>query len=192
MLVMATDRIYLYVPPEEYAGVAACGASWDDDAKSWYVPDRLSPAAFSRWLGDEGADDFEFGVWSDEAFVASVSTECVQCRREITVICLYCESGLDVERGERLARFTVSNIWAMDEALAAALARWPWFRREEGVDIGCFVNHCSHCGAAQEDFRLHSEPGDVFFDVAAAGVGSVVLVPLVGRVRFSGDYGFGV
>jgi hypothetical protein len=44
------DRIYLYVPPEEYAGVEAYGASWDEDAKCWYVPEwkisRNGPARF--------------------------------------------------------------------------------------------------------------------------------------------------
>jgi hypothetical protein len=188
---MAMDRIYLYVPPEEYAGVEAYGASWDEDAKCWYVPEHLSPAVFSRWVEDEGS---EFGISSDEAFVVSAKGECVQCRREIEVVCIYCESGVDVERDEPLMRFTVSAIWAIDEVLAAALARWPLFRRElrEDIDEGCFANHCAHCGAVQEDYRLHSEPGDVFFNVAEAEPGSIALVPLTGRVRLSGDYAFGV
>ena len=42
------------------------------------------------------------------------------------------------------------------------------------------ANHCVHCGAVQEDYRLHSEPGSVAF------------TPLVGLVRMSGDFGFGV
>ena len=144
-------------------------------------------------MGDEDPEA-EFALISDEAFVASAHVPCVACHRGTEVICIYCESGTDVEMGDTVQRVTVSNMSAMDDALAAQLGRWPSFRRELGADLdgGCFVNHCAHCGAVQEDYRLHSEPEDIFFDVSDAELGAVGLMPLVGRVRLSGDYGFGL
>jgi len=41
--------------------------------------------------------------------------------------------------------FTVSDIWAMDDALTRQLAPWPTFRRVRGHqgEIGNFANHCN-------------------------------------------------
>jgi hypothetical protein len=63
------ERIYLYVPPEEYAEVKASGASWDDCSKRWYVPQDKASATLSRWMGE--GDDAEFGFESEEAFIAA-------------------------------------------------------------------------------------------------------------------------
>ena len=135
------------------------------------------------------AGEPEYGLVSDRAFVASAPVACAACGERIEVICIHCDGGTDVDLGERLPPFTVSNIWAMDSALAAQLGPWRHFRRAAGM-IGedpRFANHCSSCGAVQEDDRLHTEPGDVFFDVPAAGA-SLALARLSGTVRLSGDY----
>ena len=190
------NRIYLYVPPEEYAEVKAAGACWDDASKRWYTPRDQVSANLSRWLGDEEnpRSEAEFAITSDEAFVASAQTLCVNCHERMEVICIYGESGVDSEMGEPITRFTVSNIWTMDDALTAQLARWPSFRNGGGANSEdrYFANHCPHCGAMQEDYLLHSEPDDVFFSIPLAESGAVQLTPLVGRVRVSGDCSFGV
>jgi hypothetical protein len=196
------ERLYLYVAPEEYAEVKASGACWDDDRKCWYIREEMAPAAFSRWLGDAGAEggvgdegaEAEFGITSDEALVAAAQASCVKCHERIEVICIYCESGTDCEIGEPMTQFTLSNVWAMDSTLAAQLERWPFFRKVIGADSeqGRFANHCPHCGAVQEDYLLHAEPGDVFFCIPLAEPGSIELTPLIGRIQLSGDCGFGV
>ena len=99
------ERIYLDVRPEDYAGVEAAGASWDGDSKRWYIQRDAASDRFSRWLGE--GEEAAFGIASDEAFVASARTACVKCHDEIEVICIYCDSGTDVEMGEPIARFTV-------------------------------------------------------------------------------------
>jgi len=48
---------------------------------------------------------------------------CLACHERIEVICIYCESGADSETGEPMTRFTMSNIRAMDAALATQLKR---------------------------------------------------------------------
>jgi hypothetical protein len=187
------ERIFLYVSPEEYAEVNASGACWDDDSKRWYIRKDMSSTKFSRWLGEEEGE-MEFGVTSDEALVASAQASCVKCHESIEVICIYCESGADSETGEPMTQFTLSNIWAMDSALATQLERWRFFRKGIGVDSeeGYFANHCQHCGAMQEDYLLHAEPGDVFFGISRAEPGSIEFTPLVGRIRLSGDCSFEV
>jgi hypothetical protein len=63
-----------------------------------------------------------------------------------------------------------------------------------GVDTedGYFANHCPHCGALQEDYLLHAEPGDVFFGLSRAESWSIEFTPLVGRIQLSGDSSFAV
>jgi hypothetical protein len=187
------DRIYLFVSPEEYPEVKASGACWDDASKSWYIGEGMEPAMFSRWLGEE-QDDAPFGIVSEEAFVASARSSCVRCGHDIEVVCIFCKSGVDIEVGDPLVDFTVSNIWAIDGVLAKLIQRWPCFRKAIGEDSeeGNFANHCPHCGAMQEDYLLHSEPGDVFFGLAMGTPGGVEFTPLEGRVYLSGDYGFRV
>jgi hypothetical protein len=187
------DRIYLYVPPEEYAEVKASGASWDDHSKCWYIPADMAPVKFSRWLGDD-ENEAEFGIASGEANVAAAQASCLKCHERIEVICIYCESGTDSETGEPMTQFTVSNIWAMHSALAAQLERWPYFRKGIGAgpEEGCFANHCPYCGEMQEDYLLHAEPGDVFFCIPLGESGSVELTPLSGQIQLSGDCSFGV
>jgi hypothetical protein len=57
-------RIYLFVPPEEYAEVEALDACWDDASKRWYIDGGGASAAYSRWnylLHAEPGDVF-FGL----------------------------------------------------------------------------------------------------------------------------------
>ncbi len=136
------ERIYLYVPPEEYAEVKASGACWDEHSKRWYVPQDRVSAAWSRWLAD--GYDAEFGFESEEAFVAAAQVSWSNCREKIEVICIYCQSGRDLETDEALEQFTVSNISSMDSALAMTLERWRFYSTAMGTrsEDGYFANHC--------------------------------------------------
>ena len=187
------SRVYLFVSPEEKADVQALGAQWDADSKRWYIGSDEAPAKFSRWLpGAETEEDEEFTIESSEAYVASAAVRCQQCGASIEVICIHCESGS--VSGESIDRFTVSDGWAMDEALAGQLRRWPTYRRIDDPETGAcdFANHCPHCGAHQDEDDLHTEPEAPFFNIPAAEPGSITVTPLAGTVRLSGDEHFEV
>jgi Domain of unknown function (DUF5710) len=189
------QRTYLFVPPEEKAEVQSLGAEWDAASKRWYINSNQMPEKFSRWLpstDDEDEQDQEFTITSSEPFVAVATAPCQQCRAEIEVICIHCASG--TVSGDSLDRFTVTDIWAMDENLTQQLEPWPTFRRTREPDgtLGHFANHCPHCRTAQEDLYLHSEPDAPFFDIPSAPAGEIKLIPLSGTVRLSGDEQFAV
>jgi len=134
----------------------------------------------------------EFEVTSEDAYVASTDVCCWKCNRDIEVICVYCETGVDVD--EPLTRFTVSTIWAMDAALTCQMQRWPHFKRGSGraVQPGYFANYCPHCGALQDDMALHDEPEDPFFSIPHAPPGTLRLTPLVGQIQLSGCCHFSI
>jgi hypothetical protein len=69
-------------------------------------------------------DDAEFGIESEEAFIAAAQVSCSNCREKIEVICIHYYSGIDLESGSPLEFFTLSNISSMDSALAATVERW--------------------------------------------------------------------
>jgi hypothetical protein len=183
----AVDRAYLYVPPEERAEVERLGAQWDSTAKCWYISSDAERRPFAQWLPDAlDGEDEEFTVVSANAYVASARIACRSCSSEIEVIGIHCESGSVL--GEELTQFTAQSVWDMDEATAKQLERWPFFRRV--AEEGEFANHCPHCEAVQEEFSLHSEPGDPFFDIPHAKPGAIQLTPLSGEIRLSGDESF--
>jgi Domain of unknown function (DUF5710) len=185
------NRTYLFVSPEEKADVQSLGAHWDAVSKRWYIGPDDAPAKFSRWLPSV-EDDEEFAITSSEACVAAATTSCQRCHADIGVICIHCANG--AVSGEPLIQFTVSDVWAMDEALTRQLRLWPTFRRttRRNGEAGDFANHCPHCGAPQEDLYLHSEPDSPFFDIPHAASGSIKLTPLAGTIHLSGDEHFTV
>jgi len=184
------DRLYLYVPPEEYERVKAAGAEWDDASKSWYIEADADPTIFMQWLPHED-DEEDLQIVSDEAYVASAQAPCLNCHRTIEVICIYCAAG--TVSGEPLSQFTLSHISAMDRGLAMQLAPWPLFKKAgQGSGDRSFANHCAHCGATQDEVQLHAEPEGPFFDIPHAAPGSLRLTPLTGVIAVNGDHSFTV
>jgi hypothetical protein len=184
-------RTYLFVPPEEKAEVEALGAHWDAASKRWYIDSAELSAKCSRWLPDAEPDD-EFIITSSDAYVAAATTACRRCHSPIQVICIHCESG--TSSGDPMSRFTVSDVWAVSDSLAHQLHAWPNYRQalvENPHDLH-FANHCPHCGAAQDDMYLHSEPGQPFFDIPNVAPGSIAFTPLEGPIALSGDEHFQV
>ena len=185
------ERTYLFVPPEEKSEVQALGARWDADLKRWYIDSTEASARFSRWLPEAEGDE-EFTITSTTSYIAAAMTSCQRCHSSIEVICIHCESG--ISSGESLTQFTVSNISAVDDSLARHLRSWPTYRKvtKPGGEADYFANHCSHCGATQDDMYLHSEPDEPFFDIPRATPGTIKLTPLAGTIRLSGDEHFEV
>lgn len=185
----SADRIYLFVVPEERAEAQAAGALWDDELKCCYITPDMDPAAFSPWLDESELGD-ELEVASPEAYIAMATTACCNCDATIEVICIYCASGTDLD--EPLSRFTVSNIWAMDEALVQQLTSWPHFKMglSSIQQSAYFANHCPRCDTLQEDLFLHGEPEGAFFSIPEASPDALCLIPLKGPIRLSGNCRF--
>lgn len=184
-----TDRVYLFVPPEEGDEVRSQGAHLDAAKKRWYIESDQSVESFSRWLPSSDSDGDEFAIHSNHAFVAETTIPCQACSSMIHAICIHCGSGTIL--GECLLNFTVSDVSEMDASLAHQLEPWPHFRKvgANSDEALSFANHCPHCGARQDDMLLHSEPDHPFFDISHAK-GSIRLSPLNGMIRLTGDEHF--
>lgn len=179
------SRTYLFVPVEEQAEVKASGAGWNKELRCWYVDGPVTPASpYLKWVP---CKDDPLVIASNDAWVASAKTPCQHCGACITVICIYIERGM--VKTDPLPQFTVSHISVMSEPLLRQLAPWPEFRQSTSGNMqGLFANHCSHCGAAQDDALLHPQPGAPFCDIPEGQeMGEVTLTRLEGTVRLGGD-----
>ncbi|HTY48264.1 MAG TPA: hypothetical protein VMB48_01075 [Steroidobacteraceae bacterium] len=135
------------------------------------------------------AQNVEFAIVSDHAYVVGVRASCWRCRAAIEVVSIYCDSGWIL--GEEQVGFLVSNVSAVDEPLRRQLLRWPQYRPERsGRDVAYFANHCPGCGCIQRDFFLHCQPGGPFFCLDDVPEGELQVWPLAGTVRLTGDEGF--
>jgi hypothetical protein len=189
----SVPRIYLFVPPEEKDEVQALGANWDVATKRWYIDTDVPLAQYARWLPDADTGDSldeEHTMVSRDAYVVAAGISCPHCHTVIQVICIHCESGL--ADGRPLERFTLSDVWAIDESLARQLELWPHYHKvlgpaEEGDR---YANHCPWCKSVIDDMYLHSEPDQPFFDIPGAAPGTLEITPLTGAIRLSGDEHF--
>lgn len=132
----------------------------------------------------------DYRIHSDEAVVVSGHVLCWNCRADVEVICLYCQTGF--VDGEATLDFSVSNVTAVDQTLRLQLARWPNFRPLRGRSAGSsgFANHCPSCEKAQDDFYLHCQPGSIFFSFQNPVAQELRIQALQGLIRCSGDEGF--
>jgi hypothetical protein len=134
--------------------------------------------------------DADYRILSDEAVVVSGRVRCWNCRAEIEVICLYCQTGF--VDGEATLDFSVSNVTVVDESLRLQLGRWPNFHplRGRSAENGGFANHCPSCDKPQDDFYLHCQPGGIFFSFQDPVAQELRIHALQGLIRCSGDEGF--
>ncbi len=183
------SRIYLCVPFEERDEARRQGAHWDPALKCWFIGARENATRFRKWLEDE-TEATTYSIVSTEASILETRCECWKCSAQIEVICVYCERG-DI-RGQPFQRFAVSNISAVDEVLKRQLGPWPSFRLGFSRSAGghYWFNHCTRCGAAQDDYFLHCEPEGAFFAPSLASAGQFRRYPLSGSIRLNGDEGF--
>jgi len=184
------DRTCLYVPFEENDEVEALGAHWDDDSKYWYIGAEQDARQFQKWLPPDpsrSSAELEYSIVSDHASIAAADIACRSCHSNIEVICIFCGQGMI--DGEKFIDFSVSNITAIDHALARQLQRWPYFRSGSSGEPGgeYFANYCPHCSMRQEEYFLHCEPAGAFFRVKESDSGALRFTPLTGTVRLNGS-----
>src|SRR2546429_8313251 len=83
-----------------------------------------------------------------------------------------CPSNEDSARFKRwLGEGDCEDDFTITSDEAQQLERWPSFKRTSAE--GFYVNHCTNCGAIQDDMYLHTEPDHVFFNIFRAQPASI-------------------
>ncbi len=65
------------------------------------------------------------------------------------------------------ALFYVEDLSESVQATVRELAPWYRLAPSEARAAPYWINHCEHCGAAQDDHDLHCEPGGAFMPAGA-------------------------
>lgn len=166
---------YIGVPFEEKDQVKALGAKWDQQRRSWFVPEGVDLEPFARWF--EVEEDREF-------YIVVARRRCWDCGKRTTVVALGIPYGdhfrdmADTRGGDPALRDgaphiidslgLIPRLGAMPRELRNHLDLKYAYRlmRSKTTGVAELNNCCDHCGALQgEHFDFH-EPGGAFFPFA--------------------------
>jgi hypothetical protein len=191
---MSSERAYLYVPLAERPLVQLLGARWDCEAQCWYVDQGRQLPVFSRWIPYSAGE--AYNVISEAAAIAAIDVPCSRCGRQTEAVCIYCRHGLVA--GVPCRGFVCVAVRALDWWASALLgACHPQLRRaprkaetaavESDRPADLYVNHCTHCDAAQGQDPVNRCWDDPASWARLEGGGTVRLTPIPGTVRLRGE-----
>jgi hypothetical protein len=164
-------RIDLVVPFIESEAARCAGAHWDAQRKTWFVPEGMDAAAFSRWRRPH------INVRSGTYYhIAQTPETCWKCGADIQVFAFILPAGYEVLLDEDCDpdEIEAEDCWQrMDDvcmlsyieyisptAQARITALAPNYRRGFSQAVNCWywMNHCGACGMHQGDHYLFREP----------------------------------
>lgn len=180
------------VPYSEKDHAKSKGAFWDNQYKTWYVPDNKDLNDFLNWI-----DTKHINIIAKAPFYVGINhCGCWKCHSKTKVIALYSdnffclesedEGKIFFEKADSKSFFNM--VTYLDQDIAAFLSsKFPFFKLGFSKTVGesYWANHCIQCGALQGDFFNHNEPGGAFFPISEEECSSITLV----KLPFSYDAG---
>lgn len=160
-------RTDINVPYAEKDEAKMLGARWDTANKTWYIPEGISIANFSKWLpvGNVNAP-----YW----YIAQASGHCWKCGKETVMTSVLLPEGhqtleQDDDGPVYWKKHSVpAFIFYIDDMSDHILENLGLFQHylskdySKTVDAKYWMNHCQHCHMKQGDFQLHCEDDSVF------------------------------
>ena len=134
--------------------------------------------------------------------VARTDCACWRCARATPVIAVALDAAhtLWIDGADRAEAGKVACVWQTAGAWQAAgmtamlfyveylplgvrrglQAHSPLYRyaHNRATDGSYWINHCAHCGSAQEDDHLHGEPDVAFMPLSEAAASRIALLPV--------------
>ena len=106
--------------------------------------------------------------------IASTSAVCAPCGAWTHVVAIIVPAGHEVlvdtawDRSSLAAAlFYIEDLSESVQATVRELTSWYRLAPSEARGAPYWMNHCEHCGAAQDDHDLHCEPGGAFMPSAS-------------------------
>jgi hypothetical protein len=169
----------LDVPYDEKDEAKAKGAYWDPTIKSWYVPSHLDPEEFESWLPPE---EITVGPGVAWVYLLTNSKSCYRCNKSTSVFCIASSAMRELDDfPEYLTVY--HNVTYLPEPIYRLVDKhYPTYHMDysKQQDRKVFMNHCTHCGAKQGDFFMHSEPGGAFYPLDKKAAEAIQLKKIVG------------
>jgi hypothetical protein len=166
----AVARVDLWVPYADKDEVKQLGGRWDATTRTWYVPEELAVAPFTRWLPVPPAPN----VRAPGYFLAASSHACRRCGAIGAVHGFMLPADHetllvnddDTEAWERAFDPTLLSYidWLAPAVAARMTALTPHYRMAYSRFPGGFywMNFCEHCSAPLGDHETFAEPGEGF------------------------------
>ncbi len=162
------------VPYKEKNEAKSKGAFWDNDLKTWYVPNHKNYNDFIKWIDTE-----KFNVIAKNPFYIGLNNRvCWKCREIIEVIALasdnfYTYDYIDEDDDENYDKAWFNedyfSFFSMpdfidNDSINLINQKFPFYKYgySNHMKSRYWANHCQKCGALQGDFFNHNEPGGAF------------------------------
>lgn len=173
---------YIAVPYQEKDEAKALGARWDQNQRSWYIPEGVNPALFSRWRKSEYAGEY--------FYVVVGCRMCWKCKMETTVVAIGIPYGEpyelnedDIEEGvypsydpeTYNALALIPRLGATPRELRDFLESEYHYQLKYSQTTGMrqLNNCCDHCGSLQGEHFDFNEPGGTFFPMSLEELGDL-------------------
>ncbi len=177
------------------------GATWDNELKIWYIPDKRKITDFKQWIPEDS--DI---IVKNPFLIAINKKNCNNCKKDTTLIALGAEQFIQAEfeneesnekewsLEKRLVLF--SNITYLPKYVISMIQnKYPFFRYTflKSIESYFWTNHCIHCNAIQDDWNAHNQPDGAFFPCSPENAETIELIktdvkhdfPLVGGYAIS-------
>jgi len=174
-------NIPLNIPEKHAEEAKQAGAIYDPDVQIWYAPSVEIFQKLSRWAYDG------YSAILLTPLIMTAKRKCWKCQADTTVVCPVAEKFLlpdeETEYSWELCEYftSFSDVTKISPKLLKTIQEhFPSYKwgTSSVVPDGYYANHCTHCGAIQGDFYLHSEPDSPFFAHTPEETSQVTLVPV--------------
>ncbi|MDX7985838.1 DNA primase [Xenorhabdus sp. 12] len=165
-------RIDLNVPYDEKDEAKKLGARWDPVNKTWFIPNDIEPASFTKWIPF-------YNVQAPWWYIAQTKGHCWKCHEHTTLTAFMLPSGHKTLEADENSEIEGQTYWLEQRSPAFVfyiddipstvrqnLSRVTHFLSKDfnqTTQTKYWMNHCEKCGAKQGDFHMHCEPGGEFF-----------------------------
>jgi len=163
------------------------GAFWDNENKTWFVPDYKDINLFSKWIDNEKVTLIAKAPF----WLALVQKTCWKCKNITEVIALasnkflifdYSDDDDDLQEWFMQDYFSFFNMPTYIEREVSDIisSRYPFFKLgfSKTVNGTYWANHCKFCNVLQGDFFMHEEPGGEFSPIDIEGYEAISLMEI--------------
>ncbi|MFC2137766.1 DUF5710 domain-containing protein [Bacteroidota bacterium] len=198
--------IQIEVPYQEKNNAKGKGAFWDNDIKTWYIPNSNKIDEFQEWIPNRTDTIIKTPI-----LIAKNFRDCWKCKKDTPLIAI---GGKEIlvkdfveDESDKIEWFVEDNSLALFynivylpiQLIKIVQSKFPFFKYTYSKTIKgkYWANNCIHCNSIQGDFFNHCEPGGAFCPMSNEAGSFIKLfkidykhdIPIIGSFSFD-DYNF--
>jgi hypothetical protein len=173
-------RQYLRVPYAEKDEAKRLGAKWDNQTKSWFIPEGKDSLSFEKWIPQiEQSPYVEPNIRAKGFYLVESKEQCWKCHKVTKVFGFLIPKGnkhiediYDEDEGKNSIEWVTFEYdlfityvkWLNEEALTIMkkFSSNYYYDFSKFIKDKYYINHCQYCGNNQGDHFMFEEPDGAF------------------------------